>query len=229
VGSIGWLCSSTHPDLLAAHSLLSSYSNKQSVGQMKVALYALHYIHSTHDYGISFTSDALGPMHSYIHFPPSSDTKVYTGAIPPKLLSTNPSTLSTYADACWGSQIGNAAAKGTLLSLFKFRSMSGGILFCNGGPLGWLGKRQNCTLLGSCKAEIHATSATSKKVMDFCHLCCNMAESRHALDNLAGATTLYNDNKTCIKWSYNMTTKGTHHIELQENLVQEWVEDKLFL
>jgi hypothetical protein len=98
VGSIGWLCSSTCPDLLAVHSFLSSYSNKPSVGHMKAALYALHYIHLTHDYGISFTSDALAPMHSHIHFPPSSDTEAYTDSIPPKL-HCNLSTLSTYADA----------------------------------------------------------------------------------------------------------------------------------
>jgi hypothetical protein len=143
VGSIGWLCRSTfHPDLSAVHSFLASYSMKPSVGHMKAALYALHYIHWTYDYRISFTLDALAPMHSYSHFLPSSDTKAYTDMIPPKLQS-NLSTLSTYAGACWGSQIGNAVADGTLLPLFKFRSMSGGIIFCNSGPLGWLGKHQN--------------------------------------------------------------------------------------
>jgi hypothetical protein len=53
-----------------------------------------------------------------------------------------------------------------------------------------------------------------------------MAESGHALDNAVGATTLYNDNEACVKWSYNMTTKGTRHIELQENSIWKWVEDK---
>jgi len=75
IGSIGWLSSSTRPDLSAVHSFLASYSNKPSMGHMKAALYALHYIHSTHDYGISFTSDSVAPMHSYIHFPPSSDVE----------------------------------------------------------------------------------------------------------------------------------------------------------
>ena len=45
---------------------------------MKAALYALHYIHSMHDYGISFTSDAVTPMHCYVHFPPSTDIEAYT-------------------------------------------------------------------------------------------------------------------------------------------------------
>ena len=101
IGSIGWLSTSTRPDLSAVHSFLASYSNKPSAGHMKAALYALHYIHSTHDYGISFTSDSVAPMHSYIHFPPSTDVEAYTNALPPTL--TNSSTLSSYSDACWGS------------------------------------------------------------------------------------------------------------------------------
>jgi len=127
IGSIGWLSSSTRPDLAAVHSFLASYSNQFSIGHMKAALYVLHYIHSTHDYGISYTSDSVAPMHCYIHFPPLTDVEAYTDALPPT--SSNSSTLSSYSDACWGSQVGSAVADGTLLPLFKFRSMSGGIVF----------------------------------------------------------------------------------------------------
>jgi hypothetical protein len=146
---------------------------------MEAALYALHYIHSTHDYGVSFTSDSIAPMHSYIHFPPSTDVEAYTDALPPTL-ATSP-TLSSYSDACWGSQIGNAVTNGTLLSLFEFRSMSGGIIFRKGGPVGWLGERQDCTSLSSCEAEIHVTNATSKKVVDFRNICQSMVASGHNL------------------------------------------------
>ena len=72
-------------------------------------------------------------------------------------------TISAYSDACWGSQLGSLVAGGTLLSLFKFRSMNGGIIFKNGGPIGWLGDRQDRTSLSSCKAKIGATCATSKR------------------------------------------------------------------
>jgi hypothetical protein len=48
--------------------------------------------------------------------------------------------------------------------------MSGGIVFKNSGPLGWLGKRQDRTSLSSCEAEIRATSATTKKVVDLRNL-----------------------------------------------------------
>jgi hypothetical protein len=85
IGSIGWLSSTTRPDIAATHSFLSSYTNKLASGHMKAALYVLHYIHSTHDYGISFTSEDTAPMHSYVHYPPSSDVEAYDDAIPPNL------------------------------------------------------------------------------------------------------------------------------------------------
>jgi hypothetical protein len=129
IGSIGWLS-----DLAAVHSFLSSYNNKPSVGHVKAALYALHYIHSTHDYGISFTSEDIAPMHSFISFHPSTNVEAYEDAVTPK--PTNPSTLLAYSDACWGSQIGSAVADGALLPLFKFFSMNRGIVFLTGGLVG---------------------------------------------------------------------------------------------
>ena len=206
IGSIGWLSSSTRPDLSAFHSFLASYSNKPSVSHMKAALYALHYIHSTHDYGISFTLYSVAPMHCYIHFPSSTDVEAYTDALPPT--QTTSSTLLSYSDACWGLQIGSAVADGTLLLLFKFRSMSGGIVFGNGGPVGWLAERQERTSLSSCKAEIRATNATSKKVVDFRNVCQSMVESGHDLSDVKSPTLLFNDNNACVKWSYNMTSKA---------------------
>jgi hypothetical protein len=101
---------------------------------MNAALCALHYIHSTYNYGISFTCNDMVPMHLYIHYPPSSNVDAYTDAIAPKLGSL--STLSAYINACWGSQIGSAVTNHTLLPLFKFCSMNGKVVFKNGGPIG---------------------------------------------------------------------------------------------
>jgi hypothetical protein len=42
-------------------------------------------------------------------------------------------------------------------------------------------------------------------------------------------TVLYNDNDACVKCSHNMTSKAAHHIELQENSDQEWVQSKVLL
>jgi hypothetical protein len=83
VGSIGWLAQSTRPDLSPTHSFLSSYNNRPSKSHWNAALYALHYIHSTIDYGFSFTSAAQVPLHTFMSFPPPSDMEAYHDAIPP--------------------------------------------------------------------------------------------------------------------------------------------------
>jgi len=181
IGSISWLSSTTHPDITAEHSFLSSYTNKLASDHMKPALHVLHYIHSTHDYSISFSLDdrAPMPMHLYVHFPPSTDAEAYNDATPPTSGSFN--TISAYSDACWGSQLGSLVAGGTLLPLFKFCSMNGGIIFKNGGPIGWLGDRQDRTSLSSCEAKIGATCATSKKVVDFRNLSRSVSDAGYVI------------------------------------------------
>jgi hypothetical protein len=173
---------------------------------MKAALYALHYIHSTHDYGISFTSEDMAPMHSYVHYPPLTNVEAYTDAI--LSTPTNSSTLLAYSDACGGSQIGSAVADGTLLPLFKFRSMNGSIVFKNGGPLGWLGEQQDRTSLSSCEAKLCATNTTSKKIVDFCNLHQSVSKSGHSLSDIDSPTLLFKNNNACVKWSHNMTLKA---------------------
>jgi hypothetical protein len=176
-----------------------------------------------HDYGISFTSNDTAPMHSYVHFPPSIDTEAYDHAIPPTLASSN--TLLAHSNACWGSQFGSLVADGTILPLFKFRSMNGSIVFKNRGPVSWLGERQECTSLSSCEAKICATNATLKKVIDFRNLSCSVSDADYTLPDINVPSVLYNDNDAPIKWSYNMTSKSASHIELCQNSVHEWVQD----
>ena len=69
VGLIGWLAQSTRPDLTPSHSFLLSYNNKPSKSHGNAALYVLHYIHSTIDYGFIFTSKTQVPLHMFMLFP----------------------------------------------------------------------------------------------------------------------------------------------------------------
>ncbi len=132
-GLIGWLAQNTHPDLVTSHSFLSAYCNKTSCSHWNAALYVLHYVHTTVDYSIRFTYTKLAPLHAYMHFPHSSDTQAYTDTLPPK--SNHHHWLTTYSNMNWGSQIKNAVREGIQLHLFKFRSMSGAILFQSAGPI----------------------------------------------------------------------------------------------
>jgi hypothetical protein len=223
IGSIGWLATATRPDLAPVHSFLSSYNCKPSPGHMKAGLHVLHYIHSTHDFGIHFTSSSTEPVHTFVHFPDSSDVEAYKDAKPPSPLHQSP--LTSYSDACWGSQIGSAVRDGTLLPLFKCRSMSGGIIFRQGGPVAWTAVRQERTSLSSCEAEIRATNEVSKLLMGVRHLADAVRAGGHDIVDTTAASPLYNDNESCVKWSHNMTTKQIRHMEMRENAVREWVQD----
>ncbi|KAL7547756.1 hypothetical protein ACHAWF_011034 [Thalassiosira exigua] len=223
VGCIGWIAMNTRPDLAPVHSFLSSYNNKPAPGHMKAALYAFHYVHSTHDYGISFTSKEKAPMHTYIHYPDSSDVEAYDDAKRPSGGTSHKCT--TYSDACWGSQLGNSVPMGTWMPLFKFCSMSGGIIFRSGGPIAWFSERQERSSHSSCEAEIRATDHAARDTVSVRHLISGLRALGYPIADDESATTLYNDNSACFQWSHNMNTKRTRHMDNKETAVREWVQD----
>ena len=161
VGCLGWLAMCTRPDLATVHSFLSSYLHCPSSQHMGAAIYALHYVHSTEDYGITFTSKEKQPVHAFLHYPHKTDVEAYGEEAVPPATKDDFARLSTYADACWGSQLGNSVRKGTPIELFKFRSMSGAVVLRMSGPTSWKAVRQDETSLSTCEAEIKATNAAS--------------------------------------------------------------------
>ena len=220
-GGIGWLVNCTRPDLTPIHTFLASYSNMPSQGHLNAAKYVLHYIHSTVDHGISFSSGVSGDMHVNIHFPDSSDLEAYTDARPP--VAGQMPTI--YSDACWGGQYSNVVPDGTPLELFKYRSLSGLIVFRCGGPVSWKAIRQDQTALSSCEAEIMATNEAAKRAVDLRNLAEGMLDIGYVLSDLDEATVVYNDNEGCVNWAHNMTSKQIRHMSLRDNRVREWVQE----
>jgi hypothetical protein len=223
VDSIGWLAQSTRLDIAPSHSFLSAYKNKPSRSHLNAALYVLHYIHSTINYGFIFSSKAHTPFHTYMLFPHPSDMEAYEDALP--LKHGNHHRLTTYSNACWGSQIGKAIQEGIQLPLFKFRSMSGAIIFQSGGPLTWKAECQDCSALSSCKAEIQATNMGSCLTINTKNMISDLLNGGYPINDAAFPTLLYNNNDLCVKWCHNMTLKGKCHIKLKENVTCKWVED----
>ncbi|KAL7523301.1 hypothetical protein ACHAWF_000464 [Thalassiosira exigua] len=162
-------------------------------------------------------------MHTYVHFPSSSVVEAYKDAKSPSPGSSHRCT--TYSDACWGSQIGNAVPEGTPIPLFKFRSMSGSIIFRSGGPISWPLLRQERTSLSSCEAEIRATNEASRDTRGVRNLIKGLRDHGYPIDDTSSPTDVYNDNEACVQWSHNMTMKKTCHMENRENTVREWVQD----
>jgi hypothetical protein len=172
---------------------------------MRTTLHVLHYIHSTKDHGIHFTVSAMDHVHTFLHFLDSSDVEAYTDAKPPS--PSHPSPLTTYSNACWGSQLGSVVRDCTLLPLFKCRSMSGGIIFSQGGPITWVAVLQERTSLSLCEAQIRATNEVSKLLTSIRNLAVSIWDSGNNILDTISASPLYNDNESCVKWSHNMPTK----------------------
>jgi hypothetical protein len=192
VGSIGWLASSTRPDLAVIHSFLLAYKNKPSQSHWNAALYILHYIHSTIDYGTTFTFKESPALHTYMSYPHASDTKAYPDALPPK--ADQHHCLTTYSDASWRSQLGNAVWEGIQLPLFKLRSMSGAIVMRSGGPISWKADRQDWTSLSLCKAEIRATNTGSCLTVNTRNMISSLLSLGYPIKDAEIAMPLYNDN-----------------------------------
>jgi hypothetical protein len=104
--------------------------------------------------------------------------------------------------------------------------MSGAIIFWSGGPVSWKSVRQEKTSLSSCEAEIRATNEASKLTVALRNLVSDLAARGYPISDAASTTTVFNDNEACVKWSHNMTTKQTRHMEQRENSVREWVQER---
>ena len=142
---------------------------------------------------------------------------------PPQATLEEQSRISMYSDACWGSQLGNSVPVDTPVDMFKFRSLSGAIVFRMSGPIAWKGERQDETALSSCQAEIKATNEACKLTIATQNFSSGFTDGGVHLTDGDEPITVYNVNEACVQWCHNMTSKGIRHMELRENATREWV------
>ena len=218
VGCINWLATCTRPDVAPALTFLASHNTRPSHEHYKAALHVLKYLYSTAEYGISFHSNAQQTLQAFNHFPHHHDREAYNDATPPSPAECH--QLTAFTDACWGGQFGNAVPDGTPLELFKFRSLSGYLICCAGGPIAWKAVRQERTANSSCVAEINATNECVKDLLSVKHRALDLG-----FPNAAKRITVYNDNKSAVDWASSVTLKGTKHINLHETCVREAHQD----
>ena len=159
-------------------------------------------------------------MYTYLHQPHETDLEAFEDAVAPTPDQSH--RITTYTDANWGSQIGNAIRPGTPVPLFKLRSMSDAMVFRMNGQLVWKTERQPKTSLSSCEAEIRATNLGSKLTMAARNFTRGFeACGESAPSDISRPTQVFNDNNACVLWSGNMTLKALRHVELRENSVRE--------
>jgi len=175
-----------------------------STGHLDAALYVVNYLASTKTLGIYFTSRCCSRLETFLHFPlPSSN-------------------LLSMLDANWGPQDASTSTSSFSLPLFASRSMSAFYIDLL-GPLHWLSKQQKITAASSAEAEIYATDECVKFLLELEQLL-SFLGVKHTF--MPDTTPIYNDNKACVEWSRNATTKGLRHIQMHENGVRENVASK---
>jgi hypothetical protein len=201
VGSLNWLAHTTRPDLSTVVSLLAQHQSSPSPGHYDAALYVVKYLATTRHLGLFFTSARSSTLESFLHFP-----------IQQALLSMS--------DANWGPQ---DATQTTVQDLPLFVSCSMSAFYIDlFGPLHWMSKRQSVMAGSSAEAEIYATDACVKFLIELEQLL-NFLNVKHIF--MPSTTVIYNDNKACVNWSKSCTTKGLRHIQMKENRIRENIQN----
>jgi len=152
---------------------------------MEAALYVVCYLSTTKTMGIYFTSKRKPILESFLHF-------------------LVPQALVSMSDANWGPQDATQRQCKVELPLFASQSMSP-VYIDLFGPLHWVSQRQTVNAGSSAEAEIYATNACVKFLIELEQL----FDFLQIKDSFMPTTNIvYNDNKACADWSKSSTTKG---------------------
>ena len=119
------------PNASPALTVLSSYSQAPSHKHYRSVIQVLKYSYNTCNYGISFHSNAPQYTASIHALPHHHDKEAYHDATPPA--PGDCVHLTGFRNTCWGVQFSNGIPDGIPLLLFKYRSISGFVIFRPGG------------------------------------------------------------------------------------------------
>ncbi len=207
VGSLNWLAhTNTQPDLSTVVSLLAQHQSSPSPGYYEAANYVVHYLASTRDLGIKFTSVKRSSLESFLHFPV-------------------PKTVLSMSDANLGPQDASVSSNSVELPLFASRSMSAFYVDLL-GPLHWISTRQKVTAASSAEAEIYATDECVRFLLELVQLV-DFLGFKDVF--MPGTNIVYNDNSACVNWSKSCITKGLRHIQMHENCIRENIASNFIL
>ena len=105
--------------------------------------------------------------------------------------------------------------------MFKYRSISGFIIFLCEGLVTWKFIRQPHTSLSSCEAKVQATNNCKKLIQNFRHFLSDLSQI-----DLYIPTKCYSNNHAYADWSKSFTTKRMKCISLHDNQIRECVHNK---
>jgi hypothetical protein len=144
----------------------------------------------------------------------------------PKLLSESfRDNLIAYADADWGNDVATR------------RSVTGWVVFLNGGPVSWRVKRQQTVATSSAESELYSLGDCIKELLYLRALMLELGMPQPQTKPgrggaTAGAssiknsgTVVYEDNQGCIQISQKETLhQRTKHVDIQWHFIMDEVE-----
>ncbi len=96
LGMLNWLCQGTRPDIATFTTLLASFTSCPSPGHLDAIKHIGHYLKSTADLGLVFSSLGNPTSESFIHFPLPDESITSEGFVSP--------FCAGFCDANWGPQ-----------------------------------------------------------------------------------------------------------------------------
>jgi hypothetical protein len=177
-----------------------------SPGHLEVAKYVGHYILSTLDLGLLFSTRATSNLETFIHFPLPDTSNLSTDFL-----------LTSFCDTNWGPQDASHPSSHNVrpVSIHESKSICGHLFFYGDCPILWKTHKESWISRSSCEAEVKATDECVKNIQMFRNILTDL--------NLAPnkPTPIYNDNRGAVEWSHSFSTKGMCHLNIRENAVRE--------
>jgi hypothetical protein len=130
LGMLNWLCQGTHPDIATITSLLASFTSCPSPGHLDAIKNVGHYLKSTSDLGLVFSSSGNPILEAFHHFPLNDDITTPDGFLSPH--------CTGFCDANWGPQdasVPKPDAPSRFVSIHETKSVCGHVLFMGGAPI----------------------------------------------------------------------------------------------
>ncbi|MGH3053511.1 MAG: Ty1/Copia family ribonuclease HI [Gaiellaceae bacterium] len=166
------------------------------------------YLKSTPHMGLTFSTLGNPSLSAFVHFAPT-DQPILSGMV-------------GFADANWGPQDASRPnpLHPRLVTTTETRSVTGHIIFMNGGPLMWQANKEARGSRSSCEAEIKAIDECTKAVQWMRHVLTDLS-----LIDPSIPSCVYNDNQGAVQWCQAFSSKNTRHLNIRENCVREAIHE----
>jgi hypothetical protein len=225
VGSLMYLTGATRPDIGYAVNVLARHVANPGKPHWRALVHLLRYLRGTMDLGVHYCG--LKTQGFILERERRQGLRRSQDDLPnPDLLSESfRNNLIAYADADWGSDLETR------------RSVSGWVVFLNGGPVAWRVKRQQTVATSSAESELYSLGDCIKELLCLRAMMLDLGMPQPQVrpgrgGATAGAasikntgTVVFEDNQGCIQISQKeILHQRTKHVDIQWHFIMETVE-----